>query len=155
MRYIAVPVALVLMCGLALAGEAVKSLSPEIYAQLKKGQKIQKVWIGPKFDKTKGFRAGDVSWTAEKRNQEVRTLLTDGVKDIATETGPYTLNLTVVNFSTGARGKVAVEGMLVDTDGEVVAAFSHSAKTSFMAVRGVSPWAAPVDAIISAIAKDL
>ena len=155
MRYVAIAVALALTCSSVLAGEPVKTLSPEIYSQMKRGETLDRVWLGPTFDKAKGFKAGELSWKAEERNHEVQTLLTDGLKDISKDTGAYVLNITVVDFSRGARGRFTVEGVLVDSKGDVVAAFSHSAKTSFAAVRGVSPWAAPVDATISAIAKDL
>lgn len=154
MRNITIPAALIFTCT-AHAGDPVKTLTPEMYGQMKAGQKLEKVWVSPTFDKTKGFKAGDVIWKVEERNPEVRTLLTDGLKDLAKATSPYTMNLTVVNFSTGARGKVAVEGVVVDAEGKIFAAFSMATKTSLFLARGVNPWSAPVNEIISAIAKDL
>ena len=48
-----------------ILAEAIHTLPPAVYAQMKAGKKLGGIWISPKFDGAKGFTVGQVVAAAE------------------------------------------------------------------------------------------
>ncbi len=116
--------------------EAVRTLPPEVYGQLKGGRKLDKVWASPKFDRSKGFVVGTInSDIADSYQGPYATTIpyfSTPLNRIAMADSPYTLNLTVNEFQVRdgqAMGifnvVMGVEGQITDADGQLMMAFQH------------------------------
>lgn len=142
-----------------LACDDVKTLPPAMYSQMKSGKKLDKVWIAPTFDKSKGVAMGEFKWSAEDRNSTIMEFLPAQLKTITKEGSPYKINVTVVrasNFKNVVvryiRAMLGVEGTIVNSDNKVIAAFKT--EVSFSEYANVDAKGG-VDKVISAILKDL
>jgi hypothetical protein len=144
----------------ARAGDEAKTLTPEVCKLMKSGKKLDSVWLGPDYDKSKGFKVADLEYLAEERNGQVIEYLPAQLKTIAKADSPYTLTVTVVDVgsrtATGLfyiKGKITVEGRVTDSQGKVVAAFKTREKMPEN-LAGTDAKAG-VDKIMTAIVKDL
>lgn len=140
------------------ASDEVKTLPQAVYSQMKSGKKLDKVWVGPGYDKAKGFQFGELNYRAETRNGSVIEYFPTAFKGVAKDQAPYKLVLAVTGFSektyaviTYKDGWVEVEGQLQDSEGKAVAAFKT--KQTYPASSNDPKKA--VDGIVSAIIKDL
>jgi len=108
----------------------VKTLPPETYALLEKGNRLSLVWKGKAFVPSQGFKLGEIAWKADVRQSEVSTNLKPRVLEVAKPGGFYTLDLAITDAMAGAVGFIShtdgtfvLEGRVKDPDGNVVAAF--------------------------------
>ena len=154
---------LALAAGLRPAPAAeLKTLPPAVYAQLKSGKRISKLWVSPAFQPAQGFRAGqvDVAVTSLFAG-DVAGQLPAALARVARPEASALLSLTVVELSTKERAQnnyreatVGVEGRLTDPDGNLLAAFQAREIANHGA--GLSEdCRQAVDAIVAALAKEL
>lgn len=110
--------------------EEIRTLPPEIYGQLKKGIKLDKVWTSPKFDSAQGFVVGKVDIAVDVPFANVIDYFPSALSRLVIPGSPNVLNLTVVEMSTVDRpaqgyatATMGVEGQVVAPDGQVLFAF--------------------------------
>jgi len=114
-----------------MAGDEVKSLPPAMYDSMKSGKKLDKVFVDPAYDRTKGFKLGTVDFRAEFRSTKLIENLPKALGSIQKGSSDCTLNVTVVKaapqkmaFPMGVhKAKLTVEGQVVDRNGKVLVAF--------------------------------
>lgn len=144
-----------------VASDDPKTLPPAAYEQMKSGKKLDKVWLDPAFDKTKGFKVGPVLYKAENRNGEVLEYLGKALATLGNPDSPYTLKVAVVKVTTktftgfgSVMGYVMVEGRIVDGEDKVVGTFIAKERAGGFA-SAKDDYPAACDKIASDIAKDL
>lgn len=149
-------------CLPALASDDPKTLPAPIYDQLKSGRKLDKSYLTPDYDKTKGFKIGKVDYKAEYRSGDIITYLPKALSTLAKDDSPFTLNIAVVHVSTKTNalvgtimGAVTIEGQIVDNNGKVVVAFRTKEKSASAGFGGRDDYSVAIDKIASAIAADL
>jgi hypothetical protein len=155
----AMHLALTVLCSLPmLAGDAIKTFPPAMYDAMKGGKKLDKVFIDPAYDRSKGFKMGAIDYHADFRSSQVIESLPKALGAIAKGDGEYTLKIAVVKvttFSAGGwvKGKLGVEGQIVDKEGRVLVAFA----TTVSSAGGINgdDYMLASDKIASAIYKDL
>lgn len=152
----------VLFGATATAGETIKTLPAELYATMKEGKKLEKVFVDPSFDKSKGFKLGDIEYRAENLNSSLMDTLKKSMGMIVRGQSPYTLHLAIVEVTTRTYtgfgyvwGKVVVEGRIVDETGKLVVAFIASERGKGAGLSGTDDYSVATDKIAQAIAKDL
>jgi hypothetical protein len=141
-----------------LAGDDIKTFPLAMYATMKSGKKLDKVYIDTTYDRTKGFKLGEVEYLAENRSGQVIEYLPKALGLISKGNGEYTLKIAVVKVSTYgmggySSGKVTVEGQILTKDGKAVVLFLTKAP-SHVGMNG-DDYSVAADAIASAIVKDL
>jgi hypothetical protein len=143
------------------AADAVKTLPPAIYQQMKHGKKLENVWVGNDYDKTKGFKVNAVEYKAEIRNGAVMDYLPKALATLAKDDSPVTLQVVVTRVTTkaftgfgNAMGKVFVEGKLSDATGKIIAAFTTSGSAGNWG-DAADDFQLACDKIASGIATDL
>lgn len=143
------------------AGEDVKTLPPATYQQMKHGKKLDKIWLGTDYDKTKGFKIGAVEYKAENRNGTVLEYMPKALATLAKTDSPFTLQVAIIKVTTktftgfgNKMGKVTLEGKIVDPTGKVVAAFVAAGSAGSWG-SGSDDYQAACDQIASGIAVDL
>jgi hypothetical protein len=143
------------------AADAVKTLPPAIYQQMKHGKKLEKVWVGNDYDKTKGFKVNAVEYKAEIRNGAVMDYLPKALATLAKDDSPVTLQVVVTRVTTkaftgfgNAMGKVFVEGKISDATGKIIAAFTTSGSAGNWG-DAADDFQLACDKIASGIATDL
>ena len=114
-----------------------RTLPPEIYAQMKKGIKLDQVWINPKYDTATGFNLGKVSTLADGIYANTVDYLKFTLEHLVVPGSPNILNVTVTQMDWvdhGAAGYFAasatVEGEVLDPGGNLMLAFSTHAKVA-------------------------
>jgi hypothetical protein len=147
------------------ASDDPKTLPPAAYEQMKSGNKLDKIWLDPTYDKAKGFKVGPVVYKAENRNGEVMDYLGKALATLGNPESPYTLKVAVVKVTTKhgvvlgtTPGAVNVEGQISDPEGKVVVCFIANGKAGAGWANGnglKDDYPAACDKIASAIAKDL
>jgi hypothetical protein len=112
--------------------EEVRTLSPNLYAQMKSGKHLGKVWISPAWQGGQGFTVGrvDLSPEIDSEYANVVEYLPYRLRMISTPDSPNTLSVTVTEISFIDRGSagffsaaMGVEGQIVDKEGKVLVAF--------------------------------
>jgi hypothetical protein len=110
--------------------EEIRTFPAGMYAQMKKGVKIDGVWMSPKFDGSKGFVIGKVDIAVDGPFANVIDYFPTALRRLAIPDSPNVLNLTVVELNTVDRpaagycsATMGVEGQVVDPDGQVLFAF--------------------------------
>jgi hypothetical protein len=143
------------------AADAVKTLPPAIYQQMKHGKKLENVWVGNDYDKTKGFKVNAVEYKAEIRNGAVMDYLPKALATLAKDDSPVTLQVVVTRVTTkaftgfgNAMGKVFVEGKISDATGKIIAAFTTSGSAGNWG-DAADDFQLACDKIASGIATDL
>jgi hypothetical protein len=162
LRNIALVFIISITCSTVLqADDAVKTLPPTIYQQMKHGKKLDKVWVGTDYDKTKGFKIGTIEYKAENRNGTVTDYMPKALATLAKSDSPVTLQMTITKVTTksftgfgNAMGHVTVEGKIVDATGKIIAAFTTSGSAGSWGSAN-DDYQAACDKIASAIAVDL
>ena len=148
----------------ARAGDDIKTLPPAVYDQMKSGDKLDKVWVDPSYDKAKGFQVASLAYKAELRIGDVMDALNKNLATLATADSPYTLKVAVVKVTTSTyimygsiKGAVTVEGQILDQESKVVVCFitKEKAPGGGMGFGGKGDYGFACDKIASAIAKDL
>jgi hypothetical protein len=118
--------------GPLLADDAQQTLPPEVYAQMKSGSKLGKVWVGPEFDGSKGIAIGTmtVDPSVVSGFSNAIDYFPYALRRLAFPDSPNVLSVVLVEMSTVDRGAagyysatVGVEGQIVDRNGKLVAAF--------------------------------
>ena len=143
------------------ADDAVKTLPPAIYQQMKHGKQLEKVWVGTDYDKTKGFKVSAVEYKAEIRNGTVMDYMPKALATLEKSDSPVTLQVIITKVTTksftgfgNAMGKVFVEGKISDATGKIMAAFTTSGSAGSWG--GVNDdFQLACDKIASEIAADL
>ena len=149
--------------GPLLADDAQETLPPEVYALMKSGSKLGKVWVGPGFDGAKGITIGrmTVDPSVSSGFSNAIDYFPYALRRLATTDSPNILSIVLVEMSTVDRGStgyysvtVGVEGRIVDKDGKLVAAFrTREVANSQETVENNLKRA--MDRIVWAISKDL
>jgi len=145
----------------ALAAEAV-TLPPEIYAQMKGGKKLGRVWLNPKYDVATGFVIGKVSCLAEGPHADDLGRFPNALGRVVIPGSTNVLNLAVTELTVmepfssqgAASATMAVEGQVVDRDGQLMFAFIAREKVDNRDT-GVKNLQAVMDKVVWSIAKDL
>jgi hypothetical protein len=128
---------LIQACGFMKPGKAPKNediprtLPPELYALMKPGTKLDKVWLGPDYDKSKGVKVAAQFESAADAPEGVASAasLQQLLAGSASDDSPYTLFVTVVKVTHNAKGYgLWIEGTVMDGGGKVLAAFTHADK---------------------------
>jgi hypothetical protein len=113
-------------------GEEVRTLPPDVYAQMKSGKHLGKVWISPAWQGAQGFTVGKIQVVAEIDSPFANVIdyLPYRLRKISTADSPNTLSITVVELSSIDRSSVGhfsasmgVEGRIVGKDGNLLVAF--------------------------------
>ena len=143
------------------AADAVKTLPPAIYQQMKHGKKLENVWVGNDYDKAKGFKVNGIEYKAEIRNGAVMDYLPKALATLAKDDSPVTLQVVVTRVTTkaftgfgNAMGKVFVEGKISDATGKIIAAFTTSGSAGNWG-DAADDFQSACDKVASAIAADL
>ncbi len=138
-----------------------RTLSPAIYAQMKRGNKLGMVWIKPKYDVTTGFVVGKVSSNAAGYFANTVDYIPYAFQRVIIPGSTNVLNMTVVEFSvvdTGTSGifgaTIGIEGQVVDKDGQVMFAFTTREEVNNRETVEKNCQAV-IDRIVWSIAKDL
>lgn len=159
----AVVASLLLAAGIRPAPAAeLKTLPPAVYAQMKNGKRLSKLWLSPAFQAARGFRTGPLEVVPPGLfSAEVAAYLPAALARVARPESPAVLSLTVVELSTRERAQnnyreatVGVEGRVTGADGGLLAAF----ETREIANHGTGltdDCHQAVDAIVAALAKEL
>src|ERR1017187_5695914 len=84
------------------AADAVKTLPPAIYQQMKHGKKLENVWVGNDYDKAKGFKVNGIEYKAEIRNGAVMDYLPKALATLAKDDSRVTLQVVVTRVTTKA-----------------------------------------------------
>jgi len=84
----------------ALAGE-LRTLPPNVYAQMKSGKHLGKVWISPAWQGAQGFTVGRMELAAEVDSDYANVIeyLPYRLRTFSTADSPNTLSLTVIEMS--------------------------------------------------------
>jgi hypothetical protein len=113
-----------------LTATEVQTLPPAIYAQMKTGKQLGKVWFSNNYDVSKGFTIGTVTSQAEGFFANSIDYFPYALKRLAFNDSPYALSLTVIEFSTVDHASsgiyaatIGVEGTVKDQAGELMMAF--------------------------------
>ena len=112
------------------------SIPVEIAHQMKKGKKLDLVWAAPDFDGSKGFRLGAIANETDGNVQAVQGYFPIELRRMLQADSPYTLQVTITSLQAKAPSRerpgarLELEGRLVDTNGEVHAAFMTSASST-------------------------
>ena len=163
MKKTASVLALALLIGTtpALANDDPKTLPSNVYDQLKSGKKLDKVWLTPAFDKSKGFKVAAIEYKAEYRSSEVMDSLPKALKTLEKADSSLTLQIAIIKVSTktftgfgNVMGAITVEGRILDAEGKVVAAFRTKEKAGSFG-SGKDDYTVAADKIATAIAADL
>lgn len=85
----------------AMAGDPAFLFSKEIYDQMKPGATVDKIWVSPDYDKSKGVKFAGVEWKADRRNASAKDYLVTSVKGECREDGRYDLTVWVVGYLEG------------------------------------------------------
>lgn len=144
-----------------VAGDDVKTLPAAMYDTMKSGKKLDKVFVDPSYDKSKGFKLGEVEFRAESLNSTVIDGMKKSMAMITKREAPYTLHVVVVKVTTktftgfgNLMGKVFIEGRIVDENGKLVAAFLASERAGTVGM-GADDYQVACDKIATDVAKDL
>ena len=138
-----------------------QTLPPEIYAQLKKGKKLDQIWISPKYDTSTGFMLGKVETLAEGAYANTIDYFPYALNRLTIPGSTNVLNLTVTNLdaksgyvSNVTIADMGVEGQVVDRDGKLLLAFtSHEHdETKDTPLQGCQ---ACMDHVVFKLAKEL
>jgi hypothetical protein len=138
-----------------------RTLSPAIYAQMKSGNKLGKIWINPKYDVTTGFVVGKVSSNAEGYFANTVDYIPYAFQRVIIPGSTNVLNMTVVEFSVVDNGTsgmfgatIGIEGQVVDKDGQVMFAFNTREEVNNRETVEKNCQAA-IDRIVWSLAKEL
>jgi hypothetical protein len=113
-------------------GAEVRTLPPQVYAQMKSGKKIGKIWLSPAWKGAEGFTVGRVVVAAEVESDYTNVIdyLPYALRRISTSGSTNILSLTVVEMGSMDRGPygvftatMGVEGRIDDKDGNLLVAF--------------------------------
>jgi hypothetical protein len=146
---------------LPLFAASEQALPPEIYAQMKRGKKLGKVWRNPKYDAASGFVVGKVSSYAQGYFSNVVDYIPYALKRVSIPQSTNVLNVAVVEFSVVDQGTsgmfgatIGIEGQVVDKDGHLMFAFTTRESVNNRETVEKNCQAA-IDRIVWSIAKDL
>ena len=144
-----------------MAAEDPKTLPPEMYQVMESGKSLGKVFVDPAYDKAKGFKLGSVDYRADTKISAVLEGLNRSMGMLTKSESPFTLNLVITKVTTGfkllrkhVRGRLTIEGAIVDAKGKVVAAFTTREPAGKIGA-DVDNYQIACDAIATAISKDL
>ena len=125
-----------ILLGAALPALAnnVKTLPPEVYGQLKRGKKLDLVYVSPKFNPATGFTLGSVTTQIDESYQGIYAdtihYFPTALRKLVDPGSPNVLDLVVIDFKiTDLFGKgsfianMKVEGQIKGPDGELLMAF--------------------------------
>lgn len=105
-------------------------ISPVVWVEMKKGKSLGKIWIGPGYDRSRGFSLGEVRYRTNDRNDGIDKYLPDALAAISEKDAPCMLQLHIVDLAVRVNSKgvsnarLGVEGRLLAKDGAVLAAFT-------------------------------
>jgi len=153
---------MICLCGHSLmAADDPKTLPPEMYEVMTGGQNLEKLFVDPAYDRAKGFKLGAVDYRAETKISAALEGLNKSIAMITRSDSPFTLNLAITKVTTGfkllrthRRGRLTVEGKIVDTNGRIIAAFTTKEPAGKVGA-DVDNFQFACDAIATAISKDL
>jgi hypothetical protein len=144
-----------------MAADDPRTLPPEMYQAMWSGSGLEKVFVDPAYDRTKGFKLGSVEYRAETKISAVFDALNKSMKMLTRNDSPFTLNLAVTRITPGyklirtrVRGRLTVEGVIVDGKGKILAAFITKEPTGKIG-SDLDDYQFACDAIATAISKDL
>ncbi|WLT30636.1 hypothetical protein [Geothrix sp. PMB-07] len=112
-------------------------------------------WVAPGFDRSRGITwSGEVEWAAKERSVEFLKTLKQGLKDITTAHGAYSLKVAVVLVETDfwATGDARIEVEIRDEAGRIMALGSDWAMT---AMGGANGQRALADSVVGSLEADL
>jgi hypothetical protein len=143
-----------------LAAE-VRTLPPALYNQMKKIGKLDQIWINPKYDAGTGFTLGKVTTAADGYYANTIDYVQVAFQRLVVPSSTNVLDVTVTSLDTVDHGfagyfsaAMGLEGQVLDKDGQMMVAFSSSAKvdsrqTVLDNVKGAT------DRIVWALSRDL
>jgi hypothetical protein len=144
-----------------LLAEEPRTLPPAIYGQMKKGNKLGKLWISPKYDTSKGFVVGKVDSLAEGIYANTVDYFPYALSRLVMPESTNVLSLTVVDLKTIERASagyygadMTVEGRVVDKDGELLMAF-QTREELFTRETVAANCQAVIDKIVWSLSRDL
>jgi hypothetical protein len=117
------------------AGEPL-TIPPEIAQNMKKGGKLDRLWVAPGFDGNQGFKLGQVSNETDELVGVVQDYFPHALRKLIKYESPYTLHLAIVSFKPKTSGdghsssRLEVEGRILDPAGKMAAAFTCFAMES-------------------------
>lgn len=135
-------------------------ISPAVRAEMKKGKSLGKIWIGPDYDRSRGFSLGEVRYRTNDRNDGIDKYLPDALAAISEKDAPCMLQLHIVDLAVRVNSKgvsnarLGVEGRLLAKDGAVLAAFT-SQETVTGGGDSTDDCRRAAKAVVQAIDKDL
>ena len=137
------------------------TLPAAIYAQMKNGSKLDRVWMSPKFDAGTGFTIGKVDSQAEGYFANVVDYVPYALGRLVIPGSTNVLNLTVTELTVIDRGSIGlfgatigVEGEIVDKDGGLLFAFTTRQEITDRETV-VKSCQGAIDRIVWSLAKDL
>jgi hypothetical protein len=139
----------------------VQTLPPEISGHMKKGKKLDQVWLNPKYDTSTGFVIGMVNTQAEGTYANTIDYLPYvlGRLTIPGSTNQLNLVVTSLDDKSGYSSNLSiadlnVEGQVVDRDGQLLMAFRDSEhdESKETAIHGLE---ACMDHLASKLGKEL
>ena len=144
-----------------MATDDPKTLPPEMYETMKGGGKLDKAFVDPSYDKTKGFKLGSVDYKAETMNSAAFDALNKSMRMLAKSDSPFTLHVAITKVTTGhkliktrVRGRLTIEGRIVDANGKIIVAFTTREAAGELGA-DADNFQSATDKIATAISKDL
>ena len=126
--------------------------------QMKQGRRVDKIWIGPRYNRYKGFTVSEVNYDVKVTNEVVVDYLPVAFNSIGKNRASHDLVVTVRRFSEKVSSvrpyntnSMQVDGQIFDKDGRIVAAFQID-RTFPLSIEDTK---AAIDAIVLAVKKDL
>jgi hypothetical protein len=142
---------------------AVRTLPPDLYRKMRRGEVLEKVWIDPSYDKRKGFSLGKVINKAEGRERELQDLkryVEGKAGDLANKGSVYQLDLAIVELIqarerqwpviSSESGRVTIEGQIKNAEGKLLAAFRIAEEFG-----GIAGWGLAIDSALNDLDQEL
>jgi len=135
------------------------TITGEVAAKMKRGNRLDLVWAAPGFDGTKGIRIGMFSNETTSAAGFLKDYLPVALGKLVKKDSPYTLNLAVTRLimtetQINASARLELEGKVVDASGAVVAAFVDQAEGT-ITTRKLDNARFAMISIVASMTKDL
>lgn len=141
---------------LAFTGVASSICHNQIH--MKRGRYVDKVWIGPEFNRSNGFIVSDVRYAVKVDNDAFVDYLAAAFNSIGKDHSSYNLVVTVVGFSEKVSSirpynsnRVRLEGRVFNRHEELIAAFQ--VERTF--VPSIVDTNLAIDDVVRAVKKEL
>jgi hypothetical protein len=113
-----------------LAFNGITSSTSYRQIHMKRGRYVDKIWVGPEFNKTYGFTVSDVRYSVKVTNDTVVDYLPAAFNSLENSNSLYSLVVTVVEFSERVNSvrpynsnRIRIDGKIFNHRKEPVAAF--------------------------------